>query len=404
MDTIKGAFKEKIQVCNAKEQAKIMQALEWAEQYSPDIQADMDHSLAVTDILMRLNLDADTVIAGLLFHCVAEPKAERAVFQQSSLIEPLGIGQLTSIQEKFGKTIALLVEGTIRIADISAKNKTQAEAEHIRKMLFAMAKDIRVIFIKLADLLAHMRNLERFNREQRRLAAQACLDIYAPLADRLGISWIKVELEDLSFKQLNRKAYQHIKEIVAQKRDSRNVFLAQVQAKIQREAEILGIPIEVSSRAKHFYSIYRKMRKRNKTPGDLFDLFGIRIFCGTMESCYNLLGMVHRLWKPLEGRFKDYIAMPKSNGYQSLHTTVMSETGELLEIQIRTKEMHHIAEYGVASHWLYKQGLIRETVCPGDIAIVNRLRTWNQHEAESSSSVSFLEDLKREILKDSIYV
>jgi GTP pyrophosphokinase len=381
-------FKEKIGLYDARDQRKIIQVLEWAEQQGNGDSDRFSDSLEVADILIHLDLDADTLMAALLVPCaIAAP-----------------LVTIDTIAEQFGKTIALLVEGAVRIADISAKNKTLAEAEHIRKMLFAMAKDIRVIFIKLADKLAHLRNLDQLPKERRKLAAQECLDIYAPLADRLGISWIKAELEDLSLKQLNREAYQQIKEIVARKRDARTAFLGQIQEKIQKEAETLGLKIEVSSRAKHFYSIYQKMRKRNKTAEELFDLFGMRIFCDTIETCYTLLGMVHRLWKPLAGRFKDYIAIPKSNGYQSLHTTVISEAGELLEIQIRTREMHHIAEYGVASHWLYKKGSSREIVRPVDISIVNRLRNWNQQDPEHASSESFWEDIKREILKDSIYV
>jgi GTP pyrophosphokinase len=312
-----------------------------------------------------------------------------------------------------------------KTAEISAGNRTIREAENIRKMLFAMAGDIRVIFIKLAEKLSTLRALDSFPGEEQKPAAQECLDIYAPLADRLGISWIKDELEDLSLKYLNREAYQQIKEIVAEKREERQEFLNTVQEAIRKEAVAGGFNIEVASRAKHFYSIYQKMRKRNKHAGDIYDLFGIRILCDNIETCYTLLGLVHRLWKPLEGRFKDYIAMPKSNGYQSLHTTVMSPSsgdeadtgghdggrshsaeGRMLEIQIRTREMHHIAENGIASHWLYKKGTSREVVRPVDISIVNRLRNWKtETEAEKQwGSGSFLEDMKREILGDSIYV
>jgi GTP pyrophosphokinase len=249
----------------------------------------------------------------------------------------------------------------------------------------------------------------------RKALARECLDIYAPLAGRLGISWIKDEMEDLSLKFLNREAYHQIKDIVADKRGERQKFLDMALAEIRGGADAAGLHIEVSSRAKHFYSIYQKMRKRNKAPGDLYDLFGIRIICGSNDDCYTLLGLVHRLWKPLDGRFKDYIAKPKSNGYQSLHTTVMaggenegSETGggRLLEVQIRTGEMHHIAEYGLASHWLYKKGTGSEIVRPVDISIVNRLRDWKEESGEKTDpdSGAFLEDIKREILKDSIYV
>jgi GTP pyrophosphokinase len=334
-----------------------------------------------------------------------------------------------------------MVESVTKIAGISATDKTIHEAENIRKMLFAMVNDIRVIFIKLAVILYDMRTLESFLPEERKRRAQECLDIYAPLADRLGISWMKDELEDLSLKNLNREAFAQIKAIVSLKKNRRDVYLDTLRETIKKEAAALKIPIEVESRAKHFYSIYQKMRKRNKYPGDLYDLFGLRILCGDIEHCYTLLGMVHRLWKPMDGRFKDYIAISKSNGYQSLHTTVfVSEslpaeippngdgdevipgkpfpwsplaaplsakygTGQPLEIQIRTFEMHRTAEYGIASHWLYKKGSTNEIIRPGDVALINRLKDWKLIETENDQgSESFLEDIKRELLKDSIYV
>jgi GTP pyrophosphokinase len=364
-----------------------------------------ERALGIASILADLNLDADTLIAALLLETEDPPPEPEA------------------ITGEFGSGTAGLVEGTARIGTISANNKSRREAEIVRKMLLAMAADIRVIFIKLAEKLYFLRGLDSAGAEGQKPTAQECLDIYAPLADRLGISWIKDEMEDLSLKFLNREAYQQIKDIVAEKRGERNEFLNGVEEDIRQEAAAAGIPIDVVSRAKHFYSIYQKMRKRNKSAEDLFDLFGIRIICGGIENCYTLLGLVHRLWKPIEGRFKDYIAMPKSNGYQSLHTTVIiNENGvpaagtaagigtagpppRLLEIQIRTREMHHIAEYGIASHWLYKHGASRDTVRPVDISIVNRLRDWKQGEHEGSESGdSFLEDIRREILKDSIYV
>ncbi|MDR2797581.1 MAG: RelA/SpoT family protein, partial [Treponema sp.] len=422
MDRGIAAFKEKIRIYDAKAQSRIIQALEWVQALrgdNPAGEAGLLHSFASAAILMELNLDPDTIIATLLLHSAVNPGVPslhpKPRQLKTSADNPVpSTGQpitLKTIREKFGPIITLLVDGVVRIRDIAATNKTMAEAEHIRKMFFAMAKDIRVIFIKLADTLCFMRTLDRLPREQRRLVAQECLDIYAPLADRLGISWIKAELEDLSLKHLNREAYQQIKEIVALKRGARQQFLDTVQQRIMQEAAAVGINIQVFSRAKHFYSIYHKMRKRNKEAQDIYDLFGIRILCDSVEHCYTLLGLVHRLWKPLEGRFKDYIAMPKSNGYQSLHTTVMAfaedPEGKLLEIQIRTGEMHHIAEYGVASHWLYKKAATREGVRPLDISIVNRLRAWNpqaQENREIPSSESFLENIKQELLKDSIYV
>ena len=354
------------------------------------------HPLQVAEITAKLNLDAETIIAALLHDIAEDTKAT-----------------LEQIEEKFGKGTAVIVEGVTKIADISAKSKSVQEAENIRKMFFAMIKDIRVILVKLADKLHNMRTLDHLPENQRKTIAQECLDIYAPLAGRLGISWIKDELEDLSLKQLNRDVYLQIKEIVSLKKQERDAFLNEIQAIIVRETEKAGIQVEVSSRAKHFYSIYQKMRKRNKNPQDLFDLFGIRIFCDKVENCYNLLGVIHRLWKPIDGRFKDYIAMPKSNGYQSLHTTVMAfddineREGKLLEIQIRTFDMHKTAEFGIASHWLYKKGRSREIVTAENISIVNRLKEWKVNEGSSEQtedSYSFLENIKRELLKDSIFV
>jgi GTP pyrophosphokinase len=410
MDTGSAAFKDRVSNFSGREQERINAALSLAEGRGSGL------ALEIASVILDINLDGDTVAAALLLDCGG-----------------------AALDEQFGPDIARLVEGVRKTADIPAKNKTIREAENIRKMLFAMADDIRVIFIRLAERLCSMRNLDKTPAEPttqpestalsestalpalQRAVAQECLDIYAPLADRLGISWIKDELEDLALKQLNREAYNQIKEIVSEKRDERNEFLEKIQADIRREAAEAGIPIEVSSRAKHFYSIYQKMRRRNKAAGDLYDLFGIRILCGSIEHCYTLLGLVHRLWKPLEGRFKDYIAMAKSNGYQSLHTTVIvagprePEPGipgeRMLEIQIRTREMHHVAEFGVASHWLYKQGGARKLVRPVDFSIVNRLRDWKTTElkgAEAGAGIRdsriFLEELRREMLKDSIYV
>ncbi|MDR2747439.1 MAG: HD domain-containing protein [Treponema sp.] len=398
------AFMDRVSGFSPREQDQIRTALSLGKG------EELERSVEIASILLDIGLDGDTVAAALL----------------------LGV-ETTAPEERFGAAIARLVEGVRKTAEISAGNKTIREAENIRKMLFAMAGDIRVIFIKLTERLCAMRRAEDIPPQQQKAVAQECLDIYAPLADRLGISWIKDELEDLALKQLNREAYNQIKDIVSEKRGERNEFLDRIQADIQREAAAAGIPIEVSSRAKHFYSIYQKMRRRNKAAGDLYDLFGIRILCDSIEHCYTLLGLVHRLWKPLEGRFKDYIAIPKSNGYQSLHTTVIAglpgdrslpSGGRTLEIQIRTREMHHVAEYGVASHWLYKKGSSRDLVRPVDISIVNRLRDWKNAAAEEEGpgespeaalaeknagqnirdSKSFLEELKREILKDSIYV
>jgi GTP pyrophosphokinase len=390
METAVSTFSEKIASYPAEDQQRIDRGLRWVE---PDA---LDHILGVAAILVDLNLDVDTIIAAALQKALEKGALNRE-----------------DIAENFGADTALLVEGIARIAELSAKNKTNHEAENIRKMLFAMVSDIRVILIKLADKLYGMRTLDLAEKGDRKSIAQECLDIYAPLADRLGISWMKDELEDLSLKHLNREAFIQIKTMVALKRGERRDFLGKIRKTIIDEAAAAGIAVTVESRAKHFYSIYQKMRKRNKTVEDIYDLLGIRILCNSIDDCYNILGLAHRLWKPLDGRFKDYIAMHKANGYQSLHTTVMCSPdqdgegpmeGQLLEIQIRTWEMHRVAEYGVASHWLYKKGGGANTVKPGEISIVNRLRDWKQAEGGGESSETFLEDIKRELLRDSIYV
>jgi GTP pyrophosphokinase len=374
----------------------------------------------VADILANLGLDADCVAAGLL--CRTAFSAE----------------QLSILREKLGNGVYALTLGTARVAGLSSTDKTISGAEHIRKMLFAMVDDIRVILIKLADKLDMLRTMDeadeadeageageadvgeggitggsaagngktQISRRTVRVAAQECLDIYAPLAGRLGIQQIKAEIEDLSLKQLNRSAFIQIKGIVASKKTDQERFLARVKQTVTHEAGKSAIDVEVHSRAKHFYSVYQKMRKRGKAGDELFDLLGIRIICHSIEHCYTLLGMCHRLWKPIDGRFKDYIAMPKSNGYKSLHTTVMAE-GSLLEIQIRTVEMHKTAEFGVASHWLYKKGQTAEVVRVEDLSIINRLKEWNTRrteDADHTGSTDFLSGIKKELLKDSIFV
>ena len=376
MDALTATFKTKLEVYNAQSQAKIIEALEFLKKNAQE--QNIKLALSAADILISLNMDADALIAVLVCKS-ADVKV---------------IGSL------FGHSAALLAEGVVEIENISVQDRTQASAEHIRKMFFAVAKDIRVIFIRLAYILADLQAHDKSPQKENKLIAQECLNVYAPLADKLGIYWIKAELEDLSLKQLNRQAYQQIKEIVSRKRGERNLFLSQVKEKIQEEANSLNISVEILSRAKHFYSIYQKMKKRNKNAEDIFDLFGIRILCDTQEECYIILSMVHRLWKALDGRFKDYIVNPKVNGYQSLHTTVMTDEGEALEIQIRTKEMHGVAEYGVASHWLYKKGLSADDVSSLDIDITNRLKRWKKNDNFSL----FFESIKKEMLKDSIYV
>ena len=314
-----------------------------------------------------------------------------------------------SFDGKPDSTVDLLLSELKKIDLLKTQCKTIHEAQNIRNMLFALTSDIRAIFIKLAEKLHFMRTLDSLpDDERRKSAARECLDIYAPIAGRLGIFWIKNEMEDISLKFLNRETYQQIKNLVAEKRTERDQFLELACKTIKAEANAAGIEVEVESRAKHFYSVYMKMRKRGISPAEIYDLSAIRIICGSIEKCYTLLGIVHRLWKPVSGGFDDYIANPKPNGYQSLHTTVMipqalNDEGKKLEIQIRTFEMHRIAEYGAASHWFYKKGSSRDIVSHEDIGIVNRLKDWKLGGGEDFSPL-WLEGIKAEIFKKWVYL
>jgi GTP diphosphokinase / guanosine-3',5'-bis(diphosphate) 3'-diphosphatase len=416
---------------------RIESALAWTEErHSGRLRASGEgawmHDLRVAESLLGLGLDADSVIAGLLHDAldstlpaeaaeeesleeeegaglefaapVAKAKASKRGSAEKAKAEAMASRRATLVSligDRFGESVALLVEDTSRLAALRAKNKTVHAAETIRKMLFAMARDLRVIIIKLCDKLDSMRTLKYLGEERQKEIAAECLDIYAPLADRLGISWMKDELEDLSLKAINREAFDQIKEIVSAKKGEREAYLKRVEGEIRKAAEAEGVEVEAQARAKHFYSIYQKMRKRAKGAEELFDLLGLRLICASENDCYAILGMVHRLWKPMDGRFKDYIAMPKANGYRSLHTTVMCYEGKLLEVQIRTREMHRVAEYGVASHWLYKKGSAAEAPRPEDLPIVNRLKEWGDFVSQGAV---YLEEIRRELLKDSIFV
>ncbi|MFP4205072.1 MAG: RelA/SpoT family protein [Spirochaetaceae bacterium] len=342
------------------------------------------HPLQVAEILLELNLDAATITAALLHDALEDTRMTRQ-----------------DLRREFGRDVEALVNGVTKIATVKAQNRNVQETETIRKMLLAMVKDIRVILIKLADKLHNMRTLEHKNEKRRREIAQETLDIYAPLAGRLGISSLKDELEDQALKNLNRETYDQIKSFVRQKKRNRAEYLTRVKNAIYKKAAEAGLRVEVEARAKHFYSIYEKMKRRNKSLDEIYDTLGIRILAEDETACYTILGLVHRLWPPIEGRFKDYIAMPKANRYQSLHTTVLSFGGRMLEIQIRTYEMHRTAEYGVAAHWLYKQSRRGKQSNGHDLAIINRVKDL---DGRRITSAEFLEEIKREILKDCIYV
>ena len=341
------------------------------------------HPMRVASILAQGQLDIDSVISGLLH----------------SIFEIEGVSE-DEVKEKFGETVFKIVRDTSKITGMKINATTIQQADSIRKMLFAMIDDVRVILVKLADRLDRMRNLKSIEEKKQRLVASEVIDIWAPLADRLGMQSVKSELEDLSLKYSNPDVFQQIKAIVAQKKDERAAYLEKAVNAIYKSAEKVGIKVSISSRAKHFYSIYKKMQKRNVPASSLYDLLALRVICQTNAECYTLIGIVHGLWKPMDGRFKDYIAMPKSNGYQSLHTTVVCE-GKPLEIQIRTSDMHNMAEHGVASHWLYKKGMNHDKVDVNSLGIFNQLQNLKK---ENLSDETFFAELKGELLGDEIYV
>ncbi|HKL87312.1 MAG TPA: RelA/SpoT family protein [Treponemataceae bacterium] len=355
-----------------------------AQAKRPCGEAYLDHPLRVARILAELRLAGDSMVCAILH----------------GSMEELGLTQ-ELLKEEFGSSVTILVEGTSRISVLKLKNKSMHQAESIRKMFFAMVNDIRIIIIRLADRLDKMRTLKNFPLELQKPIAQETIDIWAPLANRLGISSIKDELEDLSLKFLNKEVYEQIKSLVASKKSERSHFLSEAEKKILKTTEKAGIHVQVKSRAKHFWSIYQKMKKRNKAADELYDLLAIRILCDSVNDCYTMLGLVHTIWKPLDGRFKDYIAMPKPNGYQSLHTTVLSIDGRPLEIQIRTEDMHFIAENGVASHWLYKKGKTNEKVSEDYLSVINQLKELSTLRYNDED---FLTSIKSDILGDSIYV
>ena len=349
------------------------------------------HPLAVGEILIQLKMDADTIVAGLLHDTIEDTDTT-----------------YEELAELFGQSVADMVESETKISNLKAMSRSVQEAETIRKMFFAMSKDIRVIIIKLADKLHNMRTLQHLKPERAKEIAGETLDIFAPLADRLGISWLKDELEDLSLKILKPDTFQYIQDYLLSKKGEQTAYLNRIEKSIYRACGDANLSdVIVTSRAKHSYSVYMKMKKRKKEIDEIFDILGVRILCNTITECYTILGVIHRLWPPIEGRFKDYIAMPKANNYQSLHTTVMALDGKLMEIQIRTKEMHFTAEYGVAAHWTYKSETGSESGAWSKMdndqfsKIITKLKTWSN---EIETSESYMEDIKGELLKDTIYV
>jgi len=342
------------------------------------------HPLAVAGILADLGLDLETIIGGLLHDVVEDGGVE-----------------LSELEHTFGGEIALLVDGTTKLSRFQYKSKEEHQAENLRKMFLAMAKDIRVILIKLADRLHNLRTLAYHNVAKRKEIAQETLDIFAPLAHRLGIYRLKWELEDLAFRHSSPEEYYRVADGLAKTRQSREAYIAGVVATLKQKLTQAGLKADVQGRAKHLYSIYVKMVTQHKDLAEIYDVMGVRIIVETVKDCYAALGAIHALWKPVPGRFKDYIAVPKSNMYQSLHTTVVGPGGELLEIQIRTWDMHRTAEYGIAAHWRYKEGSKGDKEFDEKLAWLRQLLEW-QHELRDARE--FMESLKIDLFADVVFV
>jgi len=342
------------------------------------------HPCHVANILIDLGMDAETVAAGFLHDVLEDTDATHEV-----------------LEERFGIGVTTLVEGVTKLNKLQFKSKEQAQAENLRKMLLAMAKDVRVIIIKFADRLHNMRSLS-FKPEDAQVAiAKETMEIYAPLAARLGIAQVKGELEDLSMRYLYPKEYYELVNLIASKKEERDAFVRKVSEELRQKLDEIGIPYEINGRSKHFYSIYRKMKRQQSSIDEVYDLMAIRIIVNTVKDCYNVLGLVHSMWTPLPGRFKDYIATPKANMYQSLHTTVLNEFGAPFEVQIRTKEMHRLAEYGIAAHWKYKDGKTDRTL---DEKIKWIREVMALHESDMEDSQEYINALKTEMFNDEVFV
>jgi len=342
------------------------------------------HPMEVSAILADLKLDVPSVVTGLLHDTVEDT-----------------LTTLEELADMFGDEVANLVNGVTKIGKIHFKTKEESQAENFRKMLLAMSDDIRVILIKLADRLHNMRTLQYQPELKQRQIARETMDIYAPIAHRLGIQWVKSELEDLSFRYLDPQVYDDLSAKVSTKKKEREAYITEVKRIIADKLAEHGLKGEVSGRSKHLYSIYRKMMKRNVDIDQIYDLIAIRVQVEDLRTCYELLGIVHSTWKPIPGRFKDYIAMPKGNMYQSLHTTVIGPTGERMEVQIRTDEMHRVAEAGIAAHWKYKEGKGYDELEVRRFAWLRQLLEWQQ---ELQDSREFMDSVKVELFSDEVYV
>lgn len=347
------------------------------------------HPIAVANILAELELDKETIIAGILHDVVEDTHYT-----------------VEDITREFNEEIALLVDGVTKLSQITyTSDKEEIQAENYRKMFLAMAKDIRVILIKLADRLHNLRTLIYMPEKKQQEKAKETLDIYAPLAHRLGISKIKVEMEDLALRYLDKAAYYDIVEKINRKRSEREKYIADVVENVKIHLKEVDIQAEVTGRPKHFFSIYKKMVNQNKTIDQIYDLFAVRAIVENVKDCYGVLGIIHELYTPVPGRFKDYIAMPKSNMYQSLHTTLMGPEGEPFEMQIRTLDMHRTAEFGIAAHWKYKEGKNAQSMEKSEEQKLNWLRQILEWQRDMSDNKEFMDAIKTDldVYNDQVY-
>ena len=376
------------------EDAFVYACVKHADQLRRSGEDFINHPVGVAKICAGMRLDTETLCAALLHDTVEDTTAS-----------------LEDVSSEFGEEIASLVDGVTKLTGLTFQSRDEAQAENYRKMMVAMATDIRVILIKLADRLHNMRTIAAMPKQKQMDKARETLDIYAPIAHRLGIHAIKWELEDLAFQTLHPRKYNEIKGLVAQQRAERERYVNQAGEYLAKELDELGIEAEISGRAKHFYSIYSKMTKKGREFNEIYDLTAMRVIVNSVKDTYGAVGVIHSLWKPLPGRFKDLIAMPKFNMYQSLHTTVIGPEGRPLEIQIRTREMHDLAEFGIAAHWMYKEdgsgGKAKANPAGGPRDTESRLKwlrsllDWQQ---DLSDPREFMETLKVDLFEDEVFV
>jgi len=344
------------------------------------------HPVAAAEILTELEIDEETLAAAFLHDVVEDTEVE-----------------LSEIEKEFGKGVADLVDGVTKLSKLTYLSAEEMQAENFRKMFLAMAKDIRVVLIKLADRMHNMRTMKSKSPERQKATAKETLDIYAPLAHRLGIYKLKWELEDLCLRYIDPDAYYELVGAISQKRSEREQFLSDIVGELNAKISELGIQAEIEGRPKHFYSIYRKMKAQEKSLDEIYDLFAARIIVPTVSDCYSVLGVVHQIYKMIPGRFKDYIGTPKSNMYQSIHTTVVGPQGIPFEVQIRTHEMHRTAEYGIAAHWRYKEGIVSKKMDQTEQKL-NWLRQLMEWQSDMTDASEFMDSLRNVLIADEVFV